>query len=134
MFLFVDEFESVSGSDSGFRSGANDVLGVVASRVCDRFFLLAASRVWHGTCLRCSQCQCELQTHPSLYLERREHLLPAGLQQVSRQRLTHNLRHTDVSVRPPPLTPPLDLCVVAGGLAAVSVLAASSQSQRPPWS
>ncbi|XP_047200036.1 LIM/homeobox protein Awh [Hippoglossus stenolepis] len=36
-------------------------------QVCDRFFLLAASRVWHGTCLRCSQCQCELQTHPSLY-------------------------------------------------------------------
>ncbi|XP_039977224.1 LIM/homeobox protein Awh-like [Xiphias gladius] len=35
--------------------------------VCDRFFLLAAGRVWHGACLRCSQCQCELQTHPSLY-------------------------------------------------------------------
>ncbi|XP_070701963.1 LIM/homeobox protein Awh-like [Pempheris klunzingeri] len=36
-------------------------------QVCDRFFLLAAGRVWHGVCLRCSQCQCELQTHPSLY-------------------------------------------------------------------
>ncbi|XP_071355624.1 LIM/homeobox protein Awh-like isoform X5 [Trachinotus anak] len=36
-------------------------------QVCDRFFLLAAGRVWHGPCLRCSQCQCELQTHPSLY-------------------------------------------------------------------
>ncbi|KAM9339814.1 LIM/homeobox protein Lhx9-like [Symphorus nematophorus] len=36
-------------------------------QVCDRFFLLAAGRVWHGACLRCSQCQCELQTHPSLY-------------------------------------------------------------------
>ncbi|KAM4630088.1 LIM/homeobox protein Awh-like [Polymixia lowei] len=35
--------------------------------VCDRFFLLAAGRVWHGVCLRCSQCHCELQTHPSLY-------------------------------------------------------------------
>ncbi|XP_037549260.1 LIM/homeobox protein Lhx9-like [Nematolebias whitei] len=36
-------------------------------QVCDRFFLLAAGRVWHGACLRCSQCQCELQTQPSLY-------------------------------------------------------------------
>uniref|UniRef100_UPI003AB05F80 LIM/homeobox protein Awh-like n=1 Tax=Centroberyx gerrardi TaxID=166262 RepID=UPI003AB05F80 len=36
-------------------------------QVCDRFFLLAAGRVWHGVCLRCSQCHCELQTHPSLY-------------------------------------------------------------------
>uniref|UniRef100_A0A3B4YC41 LIM/homeobox protein Lhx9 n=1 Tax=Seriola lalandi dorsalis TaxID=1841481 RepID=A0A3B4YC41_SERLL len=36
-------------------------------QVCDRFFLLAAGRVWHDACLRCSQCQCELQTHPSLY-------------------------------------------------------------------
>ncbi|KAF1382072.1 hypothetical protein PFLUV_G00160640 [Perca fluviatilis] len=36
-------------------------------QVCDRFFLLAAGCVWHGVCLRCSQCHCELQTHPSLY-------------------------------------------------------------------
>lgn len=36
-------------------------------QVCDRFFLLAAGRVWHGACLRCSQCQCELQTQPSLF-------------------------------------------------------------------
>uniref|UniRef100_A0A8C4INK6 LIM/homeobox protein Lhx9 n=1 Tax=Dicentrarchus labrax TaxID=13489 RepID=A0A8C4INK6_DICLA len=36
-------------------------------QVCDRFFLLAAGRVWHSVCLRCSQCQCELQTHLSLY-------------------------------------------------------------------
>nr|XP_033493151.1 LIM/homeobox protein Lhx9-like [Epinephelus lanceolatus] len=36
-------------------------------QVCDRFFLLAAGSVWHSVCLRCSQCQCELQTHPSLY-------------------------------------------------------------------
>eukprot|EP00064_Thunnus_orientalis_P021627 superscaffoldBa00006684_g21793 len=36
-------------------------------QVCDRFFLLAAGSVWHGVCLRCSQCHCELQTHPSLY-------------------------------------------------------------------
>uniref|UniRef100_A0A3Q4N5L2 LIM zinc-binding domain-containing protein n=1 Tax=Neolamprologus brichardi TaxID=32507 RepID=A0A3Q4N5L2_NEOBR len=36
-------------------------------QVLDRFFLLAAGRVWHNPCLRCSQCQCELQTHPSLY-------------------------------------------------------------------
>ncbi|XP_028275988.1 LIM/homeobox protein Awh-like [Parambassis ranga] len=36
-------------------------------QVCDRFFLLAAGSVWHDVCLRCSQCQCELQTHPSLY-------------------------------------------------------------------
>ncbi|XP_026156619.1 LIM/homeobox protein Lhx9-like [Mastacembelus armatus] len=36
-------------------------------QVFDRFFLLAAGRVWHSVCLRCSQCQCELQTHPSLF-------------------------------------------------------------------
>nr|XP_020478263.1 LIM/homeobox protein Awh-like [Monopterus albus] len=36
-------------------------------QVCDRFFLLAAGRVWHNVCLRCSHCQCELQTHPSLF-------------------------------------------------------------------
>lgn len=36
-------------------------------QVCDRFFLLAAGRVWHSVCLRCSQCDGELQTHPSLY-------------------------------------------------------------------
>ncbi|KAM6899617.1 LIM/homeobox protein Awh-like [Xenentodon cancila] len=36
-------------------------------QVCDRFFLLAAGRVWHSVCLRCSQCHCELQTHPSLF-------------------------------------------------------------------
>ncbi|XP_036001372.1 LIM/homeobox protein Lhx9 [Fundulus heteroclitus] len=36
-------------------------------QVCDRFFLLAAGRVWHSICLRCSHCHCELQTHPSLY-------------------------------------------------------------------
>ncbi|XP_039859966.1 LIM/homeobox protein Lhx9-like [Simochromis diagramma] len=36
-------------------------------QLLDRFFLLAAGRVWHNPCLRCSQCQCELQTHPSLY-------------------------------------------------------------------
>ncbi|KAI3358962.1 hypothetical protein L3Q82_015341 [Scortum barcoo] len=33
-------------------------------QVCDRFFLLAAGRVWHSVCLRCSQCHCELQMHP----------------------------------------------------------------------
>ncbi|KAM9385888.1 LIM/homeobox protein Awh-like [Pholidichthys leucotaenia] len=38
-----------------------------SEQVCDRFFLLAAGRVWHNMCLRCSQCQCELQTHPSLF-------------------------------------------------------------------
>ncbi|XP_029023670.1 LIM/homeobox protein Awh-like isoform X2 [Betta splendens] len=36
-------------------------------QVCERFFLLAAGRVWHSVCLRCSQCQCELQTQPSLF-------------------------------------------------------------------
>uniref|UniRef100_A0A3Q2QRY6 LIM/homeobox protein Lhx9-like n=1 Tax=Fundulus heteroclitus TaxID=8078 RepID=A0A3Q2QRY6_FUNHE len=38
-----------------------------SKQVCDRFFLLAAGRVWHSICLRCSHCHCELQTHPSLY-------------------------------------------------------------------
>ncbi|XP_024920721.1 LIM/homeobox protein Awh-like isoform X3 [Cynoglossus semilaevis] len=36
-------------------------------QVYDRFFLLAAGGAWHSSCLRCSQCQCELQTHGSLY-------------------------------------------------------------------
>ncbi|KAL6100258.1 uncharacterized protein ACO6RY_01904 [Pungitius sinensis] len=36
-------------------------------QVCDRFFLLAAGGVWHGACLRCSRCRCELQTHASLF-------------------------------------------------------------------
>uniref|UniRef100_A0A671TJM4 LIM/homeobox protein Lhx9 n=1 Tax=Sparus aurata TaxID=8175 RepID=A0A671TJM4_SPAAU len=36
-------------------------------QLCDRFFLLAAGRLWHSACLRCSACQCELQTHPSLF-------------------------------------------------------------------
>ncbi|XP_041665688.1 LIM/homeobox protein Awh-like [Cheilinus undulatus] len=36
-------------------------------QVSDRIFLLAAGGVWHSACLRCCQCQCELQTHPSLY-------------------------------------------------------------------
>ncbi|XP_056277570.1 LIM/homeobox protein Lhx9-like [Pseudoliparis swirei] len=36
-------------------------------RVCDRFFLLAAGGAWHGACLRCSRCRCELQTQPSLF-------------------------------------------------------------------
>lgn len=36
-------------------------------QVCERYFLLATGRVWHNGCLRCSQCQCDLQTHPSLY-------------------------------------------------------------------
>ncbi|XP_076017914.1 LIM domain only protein 3-like [Genypterus blacodes] len=36
-------------------------------QVCDRFFLLAAGRVWHSACLRCSHCHCELQSHGSLF-------------------------------------------------------------------
>ncbi|KAJ0055205.1 hypothetical protein NL108_012716, partial [Boleophthalmus pectinirostris] len=36
-------------------------------RVQDRFFLLAAGRVWHSSCLCCSECHCELQTQPSLF-------------------------------------------------------------------
>ncbi|XP_068603371.1 LIM/homeobox protein Awh-like [Brachionichthys hirsutus] len=43
------------------------ICGDCGEQVCDRFFLLAAGRVWHSVCLRCSQCQCELQSHPSLY-------------------------------------------------------------------
>ncbi|XP_013879384.1 LIM/homeobox protein Lhx9 isoform X1 [Austrofundulus limnaeus] len=43
------------------------ICGGCGEQVCDRFFLLAAGRVWHGACLRCSQCHCELQTQPSLY-------------------------------------------------------------------
>lgn len=41
--------------------------GGCGGRVGDRVILLAAGRVWHGACLRCSQCQCELQSHTSLY-------------------------------------------------------------------
>ncbi|XP_064205043.1 LIM/homeobox protein Lhx9-like [Anguilla rostrata] len=41
--------------------------GGCGGRVCDRVILLAAGRVWHGPCLRCSVCQCELQSHASLY-------------------------------------------------------------------
>ncbi|KAJ3609200.1 hypothetical protein NHX12_023724 [Muraenolepis orangiensis] len=37
------------------------------SQISDRFFLLAAGRAWHGACLRCCQCQRELQTSPSLF-------------------------------------------------------------------
>uniref|UniRef100_A0A3Q3WUX6 LIM/homeobox protein Lhx9 n=1 Tax=Mola mola TaxID=94237 RepID=A0A3Q3WUX6_MOLML len=36
-------------------------------QLCDRFFLLAAGRVWHSACLRCGQCGCELQTQASLF-------------------------------------------------------------------
>ncbi|XP_036371970.1 LIM/homeobox protein Lhx2-like [Megalops cyprinoides] len=43
------------------------VCGGCGGRVCDRFVLLAAGQAWHGACLRCSLCQCELQAHPSLY-------------------------------------------------------------------
>ncbi|XP_076862391.1 LIM/homeobox protein Awh-like isoform X2 [Brachyhypopomus gauderio] len=43
------------------------ICGGCGKRVCDHFVLLAAGQAWHGACLRCSQCQCELQTHPSLY-------------------------------------------------------------------
>ncbi|KAJ8367032.1 hypothetical protein AAFF_G00333690 [Aldrovandia affinis] len=42
------------------------VCGGCGGRVSDRFLLLAAGQVWHGPCLRCSLCQCELQSHPSL--------------------------------------------------------------------
>ncbi|XP_061112040.1 LIM/homeobox protein Lhx9-like [Conger conger] len=41
--------------------------GGCGGRVSDRVILLAAGRVWHGACLRCSLCQCELQSHASLY-------------------------------------------------------------------
>ncbi|KAJ8000133.1 hypothetical protein DPEC_G00201680 [Dallia pectoralis] len=43
------------------------ICAACGGRVCDRFVLLAAGRAWHGACLRCSQCQCELQTHLTLY-------------------------------------------------------------------
>ncbi|XP_060948502.1 LIM/homeobox protein Lhx9-like [Limanda limanda] len=63
--------ESGGGPAGGEESAAADDEPMTCSgcgeQVCDRFFLLAASRVWHAPCLRCSQCQCELQTHPSLY-------------------------------------------------------------------
>ncbi|KAJ8334981.1 hypothetical protein SKAU_G00406200 [Synaphobranchus kaupii] len=41
--------------------------GGCGGHVADRVMLLAAGRVWHGVCLRCSLCQCELQSHASLY-------------------------------------------------------------------
>nr|XP_043908916.1 LIM/homeobox protein Lhx9-like [Solea senegalensis]XP_043908917.1 LIM/homeobox protein Lhx9-like [Solea senegalensis] len=37
------------------------------TQVCERYFLLAVGGVWHDWCLRCSQCECELRTHASLY-------------------------------------------------------------------
>ncbi|XP_072530128.1 LIM/homeobox protein Awh-like [Salminus brasiliensis] len=43
------------------------ICGGCGERVSDRVVLLAAGQAWHGACLRCSQCQCELQTHSSLY-------------------------------------------------------------------
>uniref|UniRef100_A0A3P9KT18 LIM/homeobox protein Lhx9 n=1 Tax=Oryzias latipes TaxID=8090 RepID=A0A3P9KT18_ORYLA len=57
--VFLNTF-SVSIRDPMVCAGCGEL-------VCDRFFLLAAGRVWHGVCLRCSLCHCELQTHASLY-------------------------------------------------------------------
>uniref|UniRef100_A0A3P9IGE4 LIM/homeobox protein Lhx9 n=1 Tax=Oryzias latipes TaxID=8090 RepID=A0A3P9IGE4_ORYLA len=57
--VFLNTF-SVSIRDPMVCAGCGEL-------VCDRFFLLAAGRVWHGACLRCSLCHCELQTHASLY-------------------------------------------------------------------
>ncbi|XP_028453940.1 uncharacterized protein LOC114568524 [Perca flavescens] len=73
-----DEGEGAEGAEPGGRapagteeSAASDnepmTCAGCGEQVCDRFFLLAAGCVWHGVCLRCSQCHCELQTHPSLY-------------------------------------------------------------------
>ncbi|XP_029370634.1 LIM/homeobox protein Lhx9-like [Echeneis naucrates] len=69
----------VGGPGGGEESAASDHAPTALSvqepmmcagcggQVCDRFFLLAAGQLWHSACLRCSQCQCELQTQPSLY-------------------------------------------------------------------
>uniref|UniRef100_A0AAY4BW68 LIM zinc-binding domain-containing protein n=1 Tax=Denticeps clupeoides TaxID=299321 RepID=A0AAY4BW68_9TELE len=54
----------------GFEPGCSDEHFMCAGcgeQVTDRFILLAAGQAWHGACLRCSQCQCELQTYSSLF-------------------------------------------------------------------
>ncbi|KAI4874228.1 hypothetical protein NFI96_009380, partial [Prochilodus magdalenae] len=62
---------SSSGDDMSTPSpsfvAAPLICGGCGEQVSDRFVLLAAGQAWHGSCLRCSQCQCELQTHSSLY-------------------------------------------------------------------
>nr|XP_019966328.1 PREDICTED: LIM/homeobox protein Lhx9-like [Paralichthys olivaceus] len=63
----VEESAAADNAPTAVSIQESMICSGCGEQVCDRFFLLAASRVWHGTCLRCSQCQCELQTHPSLY-------------------------------------------------------------------
>ncbi|XP_036417897.1 LIM/homeobox protein Lhx9-like [Colossoma macropomum] len=58
---------SEGGAESPSLVAAPLICGGCGERVSDRFVLLAAGQAWHGPCLRCSQCQCELQTHSSLY-------------------------------------------------------------------
>ncbi|KAL7858764.1 hypothetical protein AOLI_G00188660 [Acnodon oligacanthus] len=58
---------SGSSGDDPSLVAAPLICGGCGERVSDRFVLLAAGQAWHGPCLRCSQCQCELQSHSSLY-------------------------------------------------------------------
>ncbi|XP_020562626.2 LIM/homeobox protein Awh-like [Oryzias latipes] len=64
-----EEEENAAGQHAPLAVSIRDpmVCAGCGELVCDRFFLLAAGRVWHGACLRCSLCHCELQTHASLY-------------------------------------------------------------------
>ncbi|KAL0962338.1 hypothetical protein UPYG_G00338800 [Umbra pygmaea] len=61
--------EETSAVSSPCTGAVGDLMLCAAcgGRVCDRFVILAAGRAWHGACLRCSQCQCELQSHLTLY-------------------------------------------------------------------
>uniref|UniRef100_G3P5H7 LIM/homeobox protein Lhx9 n=1 Tax=Gasterosteus aculeatus aculeatus TaxID=481459 RepID=G3P5H7_GASAC len=68
----VNILESLPASESIGTPAAVSLRGPMTcagcgEQVCDRFFLLAAGGVWHGACLRCSRCRCELQTHASLF-------------------------------------------------------------------
>ncbi|XP_049328674.1 LIM/homeobox protein Lhx9-like [Astyanax mexicanus] len=56
-----------SSTPSPSVAAAPPVCGGCGERVSDRFVLLAAGQAWHGACLRCSSCHCELQSHSSLY-------------------------------------------------------------------
>lgn len=101
-------------------------------QVCDRFFLLAAGRVWHSVCLRCSQCHCELQTHPSLYW--RDGNIYCQQDYCRSEKTILLLLCSPKCGKFPDVWHLCDFSSWSGCLEAVSALAASSQSQLPLWS